>query len=111
LPETRQLIKLPNLFQHYHQHKQNEHDKAFGFLEFLQEHYATNNPTSNEQEHNDLPFKQSCASSNVLMVFERGFDFTMEPLVLFVSKSHYFIVNEVQYLSPFFSIWQPPKLS
>ena len=110
LPETGQLLKLPNLFQHYNEHKQSKNQDSFDFLSFLIEHYSANADKSNENEHSDLPFKQSCASSNVLMVFEHAFDFTIEPVFTFQTKSHFFIVNQVRYLSPAFSIWQPPKI-
>jgi hypothetical protein len=110
LPETGQLLKLPNLFQHYSEHKESKKQDSFDFLSFLIEHYSANADKSNENEHSDLPFKQSCASANVLMVFERVFEFKIEPIFSFQSKSHYFIVNEVQYLSPAFTIWQPPKI-
>jgi hypothetical protein len=107
LPETGQLLKLPYLFQHYSEHKQSEKQDSFDFLSFLIEHYSEN---SNDNEHSDLPFKQSCSSSNVLMVFERVFDFKIEPIFTFQTKSRFSIVNEVKYLSPAFSIWQPPKI-
>ena len=110
LPETGQLLKLPNLFQHYNEHKHSEKQDSSDFLSFLLEHYSTQNDNANEQEHSNLPFKQSCTPSNLLMVFERVFDFKIEPIFTFQIKSHFFVASEVLYLAPAFSIWQPPKI-
>lgn len=62
--ELHQLIKVPELMKHFHEHRQA--DKTLGFLGFLQLHYTANHPQDNDDDDdNELPFKDLNAVSHV----------------------------------------------
>ena len=50
-----QLVKLPNLFEHYKAHKSKVTSDTISFLDYINLHYSKN--VENNQDHQDLPFK------------------------------------------------------
>jgi hypothetical protein len=51
-----QLIKVPNLLEHYKEHKNEEVNFSISFIEFIKLHYS-NNSHCHQNDHHDLPFK------------------------------------------------------
>ena len=107
--DVHELVKLPDLFQHYQKHREMNSD--LDFVTFIKLHYE--NPKHHEQDHqthHKLPFHnhhQNCSLHQVLFTIP---DFTtaltIEP---FQQK------NKVEYEAPaklnfYRSIWQPPRV-
>lgn len=62
--ELHQLIRLPQLVAHYHEHK--KEDPSLSLIGFLQLHYTANHPMDNDEEDdNQLPFKTTDAIGHV----------------------------------------------
>ena len=108
--EFNQLLKLPWLFQHYTEHK--EEHKDLSFLNFLTIHYLSGNKKYADYDKDmKLPFKShdSCENSNHVVFAPISFSG-------FVAKI-YTISENMQntYCDTFYSsahlssIWQPPK--
>ncbi|MDX5348319.1 MAG: hypothetical protein LPJ89_02285 [Hymenobacteraceae bacterium] len=55
--DARELNKLPNLFQHFQLHKQQDSANA-SFAGFLLDHYLNKNHDRGAAEHQDLPYHQ-----------------------------------------------------
>lgn len=60
-----QLLKVPNLLEHYKEHKRDVAVSSITFIQFIKNHYSKNSQNSNE-EHQDLPFKTFDNTTNVL---------------------------------------------
>lgn len=55
--EAGQLVNLPKLITHYHQHKQLDSDVSF--VDFVNMHYfGDDGITSDDNQDNELPFRQ-----------------------------------------------------
>ena len=62
--ELHQLIRLPQLVAHYHEHK--SANPAISLLGFLQLHYTADHPMDNDEDDDtQLPFKTTDAISHV----------------------------------------------
>lgn len=108
--EAHQLLKLPIVFQHFKEHKQE--DKKITLLQFFAIHYLHGSPKDKDYERDmQLPFKTSgdCLSSVapafVPSVNEISFD---KPIELPEKKKN-FPQNQFSSSSYLSSIWQPPK--
>ena len=51
-----QLFKIPNLIEHYNEHKNELTTTSISFIDFLESHYSKNTE-NNLEEHQNLPFK------------------------------------------------------
>lgn len=103
-----QLLKVPNLIEHYKEHKNEEAFKDISFIKFLKIHYSKDTENNNE-EHQDLPFKTVDQIVNVLFTFVFvNFKFIERP-VFFEKKSLFFYKNSFK-SNLFTSIWLPPKI-
>jgi hypothetical protein len=107
--EVGQLVSLPKLFVHYHQHQAT--NKHIGFIDFLSMHYYGDDGTiADDNEDNELPFKQ---------LHHPLSDITFEvPLFASFNSNHSFLLlNKLQLfktVSPktghLFQPLQPPDL-
>lgn len=103
-----QLLKVPNLLEHYKEHKKSTSTNTISFTQFLKLHYSKN-VKDNQDEHQDLPFK---TLDNVVSVFtfcfnQYQFQF-VKPLIKNKQKfcyKNFFKSNLVA------SIWLPPKIA
>jgi len=69
--ELHQLIRLPQLVAHYHEHKQE--DPSLSLIGFLQLHYTANHPMDNDDnDDNQLPFKSTEAIGHVDFSISNG---------------------------------------
>lgn len=102
-----QLLKVPNLIEHYIEHK-NEVDTN-SFVEFIKLHYSKNSQ-NNEKEHQNLPFKTFENTAHVLFVFTcLNFQFLLKK-VFFETNKSFFYKNSFK-SNLFTSIWLPPKIA
>lgn len=103
-----QLLKVPNLIDHYNDHKKDLTSGSISFIEYLKSHYSKNIDNT-QHEHQDLPFKTIDNSSTVLFTF---YIITyqiqlLNPLISFKKK---FFYNKSFKSNLITSIWLPPKL-
>lgn len=103
-----QLVKVPNLIEHYIDHKNDCTSKSISFIDFLVLHYSKN--AENNLEHQDLPFKTFDTSSSSLFVFSH-FNYQISPVKTLVSNSKLFLYNESFQSNSIATIWLPPKIS
>jgi hypothetical protein len=108
--EAHQLLKLPIIFQHYKEHK--EEDKNISFLYFLNMHYMHGSPVDDDYDRDmQLPFKSTgdCLSSASPCFVPSVTDIPVIKAVVITKKKN--IAAQQSFLiAPYLSaIWQPPK--
>lgn len=103
-----QLVKVPNLIEHYITHKKDTNSSSITFIDYLVLHYSKN--AENNLEHQDLPFKTFDTSSSSLFVFSH-FNYQISPVKTLVSNSKLFLYNESFQSNIIAAIWLPPKIS
>lgn len=102
-----QLLKVPNLIEHYIEHK-NEVDTN-SFVEFIKLHYS-NNSQNNEKEHQNLPFKTFENTTHLLFVFSIV-NFNINTINSLISVKKTFFYKNSFKSNLFTSIWLPPKIA
>lgn len=104
-----QLIKVPNLMEHYKEHKNDEANFSISFIEFIKLHYL-NNSHSHQNDHHDLPFKTIETFSFVigLVSFEK-FQIQIINEQNFIKNSFFYNPSLKSNLQ--ISIWLPPKIA
>jgi hypothetical protein len=109
--ETRQVLKVPNLIEHYFFYKQHYANPTV--FEFIKIHYLDKQEKDEDYDQDmQLPFKtHNFSIASVNLIFppkEVKFDF--EHSVLPINEQHNFVYAESFYPSVFLKIWQPPKI-
>ena len=110
--EVRQLIKFPNLIEHYIAHK--NADKNLTLTEFFIIHYVDEQVMDSDYKQDmQLPFKthEFSPSCIVLNVPPELPSLTIYRIAVFVNSSPVFAYSEKLYPSVFGKIWQPPKIT
>lgn len=103
-----ELLKVPNLIEHYKQHIQEASNVGVKFVDFLKEHYSKNSENDLE-EHQNLPFKTFDHASNVLIVFPIS-QFQLENKNVAIVSNKRFVYKNSFKSNLFTSIWLPPKI-
>ena len=103
-----ELLKVPNLIEHYKQHIQEASNVGVKFVDFLKEHYSKNSENDLE-EHQNLPFKTFDHASNVLIVFPIS-QFQLENKNVAIVSNKRFVYKNSSKSNLFTSIWLPPKI-
>ena len=104
-----ELLKVPNLIEHYKQHIQEASNVGVKFVDFLKEHYSKNSENDLE-EHQNLPFKTFDHASNVLIVFPIS-QFQLENKNVAIVSNKRFVYKNSFKSNLFTSIWLPPKIA
>ena len=108
--EAHHFIKIPVIFQHYAEHK--NQNNSIGFFEFLKLHYLNANPNDADKERDrQLPFKSinECAISIVTITVPH-FMFNFSPPKFILNISKYFPKDDDFISSSFLrSVFQPPR--
>jgi len=104
--ELHELFKLPQLVEHFIEHK--AEDKQTTFLDFLVLHYSNSDDGG---EHSKLPFKAHHDNGNIInsgFVAFNSFCLVIKstPIESKIYKTHSIDFISSSFLS---SIWQPPK--
>ncbi len=108
--EVKQLLKLPVIFQHFAEHKQQ--DGQMTILKFLSIHYLHGSPKDKDYEQDmKLPFKTSgdCISTVSSDVIPVTVTFAIiNPIEISVRQV---FIHKYEFILSSFpaSIWQPPK--
>ena len=102
-----QLLKVPNLIEHFNEHKNELTSNSNSFINYIVSHYSKN--AENNHDHQDLPFKTFDNSSSVLFAFSIiTYQIqVIKPLISAKKKFFYNISFESNLIA---SIWLPPKL-
>lgn len=110
-----QLLKLPNLIQHFSNHQEDADTSGqnISLLDFLAIHYNDSEHHSNQgkDSHQNLPFKTININVNTVLAFENQPEFSFsKPNIIYLNRTVAF--SQDFYISSVFaSIWLPPKLS
>jgi hypothetical protein len=103
-----QLLKIPNLIEHYIDHKNDSSTSSISFVDYLVIHYSKN--AENHLDHQDLPFKTFDTSTSSLFVFTH-FNYQIPVVKSWVSNQKLFLYCESFQSNLIPSIWLPPKIS
>jgi hypothetical protein len=107
--ELHQLIRLPQLVAHYHEHKQE--DPSMSLIGFLQLHYTANHPMDNDDnDDNQLPFKTTEAIGHV------DFSINIGRLNLNTQPEFAAMINQISHpegnpCHRVYAIFRPPQVS
>ena len=109
--EVREVVKLPNLVEHYISHMLREPDTTL--FSFIKMHYLDEQiHDSDYSQDMKLPFKVHDFSA--ISIFTgtppKKIEFNFEIKKLFLEKKQNFAYSETFYPSIYQSIWQPPKI-
>ena len=108
--EAHQLLKLPVVFQHYAEHKQE--NKSISFIQFLAMHYLHGSPKDKDYSRDmQLPFKSSadCPSSTAPAFVPVMVEIIpVKPSEISLNKNS-FLQYQILLSSYLANIWQPPK--
>ena len=111
--EIGQLLKLPNLIQHFTKDHGNLDDHNISFVDFIIIHYNNSGNHHTEKDkgnHQNLPFKTISTSNPSVLAFESQTQFLFrKPNTIFVNSTIPF-PQEFYTSDVFVSIWLPPKL-
>jgi hypothetical protein len=102
-----QLLKFPNLIEHYVDHKKVSGSNSILFIDYLVLHYSKN--VENNLDHQDLPFKTFDTSTCSLFVFT-NFNYQISVVKSWVSTQKIFLYSESFQSNLIDSIWLPPKI-
>lgn len=104
-----QLLKVPNLINHYEEHKNEETYVINSFVQFIKIHYLLKT-NSNQEEHQDLPFKTFQHNTNILYI-ATFLNFELPLNEYLFKRAKPFFYNKSLQSSFFISIWLPPKIA
>lgn len=102
-----QLLKVPNLIEHYNEHKNELTTDSISFIDYIVSHYSKN--AENNHDHEDLPFKTLDNSSSTLFVFSI-ITYQIQVVKSIISTQKKFFYNKSFKSNLIASIWLPPKL-
>lgn len=102
-----QLLKVPNLIEHYNEHKNELTTDSISFIDYIVSHYSKN--AENNHDHEDLPFKTLDNSSSTLFAFSI-ITYQIQVVKSLISTKKKFFYNKSFKSNLIASIWLPPKL-
>ncbi|MBV2196016.1 MAG: hypothetical protein KUL78_05895 [Flavobacterium sp.] len=103
-----QLLKIPNLIEHYIEHKNELTTASISFIDFLESHYSKN-AENNPEEHQDLPFKTFEIASTVFVLVNHT-NFQIQPVKAVISSKQKFFYHQSFKSHLITTIWLPPKI-
>lgn len=108
-----ELLKLPVLIHHYCEHTESEKEANLSFVDFLAEHYQTEEHHSDKHhDHEKLPFKtlDSHVAQIISLVPQSNYSISyhITPSSKLKKTFQYQDVYSNTHLD---SIWQPPRFS
>ncbi|MQP24221.1 hypothetical protein GFJ94_03980 [Flavobacterium sp. LMO8] len=102
-----QFLKVPNLIEHFNEHKNELTTNSISFIDYIVSHYSKN--ADNNQDHEDLPFKTLDNSSSTLFAFSI-ITYQIQVVKSIISTQKKFFYNKSFKSNLVASIWLPPKL-
>lgn len=104
-----QLLKIPNLIEHYNEHKNELKTTSISFIDFLESHYSKD-IENNPEEHHDLPFKTFEIASTIFLLVTNS-SFQIKPVRALISSKQEFFYHKSFKSHLIASIWLPPKIT
>ena len=104
-----QLLKIPNLIEHYIEHKNELNTASISFIDFLESHYSKN-AENNPEEHQDLPFKTFEIASTVFLLVNNA-NFQIQSLKALITDKQKFFYHQFFKSHLITTIWLPPKIA
>ena len=104
-----QLLKIPNLIEHYIEHKNELIPTSISFIDFLESHYSKN-AENNPEEHHDLPFKTFEIASTVFVLVNNA-NFQIQPAKALIADKQKFFYHQSFKSHLITTIWLPPKIA
>ena len=102
-----QLLKVPNLIEHYNEHKNELTSNSILFIDYIISHYSKN--AENNHDHEDLPFKTFDNSASALFAYPT-ITYQIQVVKPLISIKKKFFYNKSFKSNLIASIWLPPKL-
>ena len=112
--EIGQLLKFPNLIEHFVKHRDHADEQSISFLDFVKSHYNDNHKhsdTDKHDQHQNLPFKTINTNLNTVIAFENQPTISFRKPIIIVVNNTVPFPQEFYTSDVFASIWLPPKLS
>ena len=109
--EVRQLVKMPNLIEHFISHKIT--DSGMSIFAFFKMHYIDEQVKDSDYKQDmKLPFKTHDFSNSIvnLNIPPERTTFNILNQSIYVDYSSNFSYSEKFYPSVFSKIWEPPKI-
>ncbi|TXI64558.1 MAG: hypothetical protein E6Q46_06900 [Flavobacterium sp.] len=104
-----QLLKIPNLIEHYIEHKNELTTASISFIDFLESHYSKN-AENNPEEHQDLPFKTFEIASTVFVLVNNA-NIQIQPVKAVINTKQKFFYHQSFKSHLINTIWLPPKIA
>lgn len=104
-----QLLKIPNLIEHYIEHKNELIPTSISFIDFLESHYSKN-AENNPEEHQDLPFKTFEIASTVFVLVNNA-NIQIQPVKALINTNQKFFYHQSFKSHLITTIWLPPKIA
>ncbi|WP_073584985.1 hypothetical protein [Flavobacterium cucumis] len=104
-----QLLKIPNLIEHYNEHKNELATTSISFIDFLELHYSKN-AENNPEEHQDLPFKTFEIASTVFVLVNNS-NFQIQPVKAVITTKQKYFYHQSFKSHLITTIWLPPKIA
>ncbi|UTG62151.1 hypothetical protein J2O09_04095 [Elizabethkingia anophelis] len=107
-----QLLKLPDLIEHFTSHQEEHDEEADSFIGFLMEHYSYDSPHNNlaNQSHKNLPFKSLDVHAPHIAVFNfQVSTFTFLKNIPDIKEKPLSSTNSFVTSAQLEGIWQPPR--
>lgn len=104
-----QLFKVPNLLEHYKEHKTDIVSSSISFIDFLKLHYSKNSENNNE-DHQNLPFKTFDNVTHVFFTIS-SVNFQIQLVKSLISGKKKFFYHKSFKSNLITSIWLPPKIN
>jgi len=103
-----QLLKIPNLIEHYIEHKNELTPTSISFIDFLESHYSKNTDNTNE-DHQNLPFKNFEITSTVFILANNA-NFQIQSVKTLITSKQKFFYHQSFKSHLITTIWLPPKI-
>lgn len=107
--ELYQLLKIPDLIEHYCEHKALNPEMTF--TAFFKTHYDHPARGGDYRKDQKLPFVMHAAPLTVVFTLEQGFSFEIRNTQFRQLKSHKILSGEETFFNDGFrsSVWEPPR--
>lgn len=110
LTDLKEIIKIPTLVNHYHEHASEHHHLAFS--EFLHIHYSDHHQHPDDEEEHSFPYKSDTVNS-LSMFLVTFLDFETKNSNFEKKILSSMLITNLDFIQSnyFGKIWQPPKIA
>lgn len=108
--EASQLLKLPVVFEHFREHRMEDH--SISLLQFLELHYLHGSPRDKDYDRDmQLPFKthSDCLVAIAPAFIPKSVELVAVPPIELPRQENLVMDDQVLFSAYLSRIWQPPK--